>query len=231
MQETRGKLGYTRETQKLMYWFFPCFAKYWGESEDYAKNTLQALFLEEYNFGYTEKALKSILSTLKNKDKLSVDTLIESVLKDIQSLLINKKTFSTSLHMLTQKQANDFIEFMFNKALEYGVELRQEIVDLFAKQEHDRFIYQTLLNKKCCICGRNGELQHFDRVGTYGYKSDTGMNYRVMCLCREHHTEADNFLTREEFVKKYGYKGIFLKPKQVEKLKKVYPNHFKAFEK
>ena len=43
--------------------------------------------------------------------------------------------------------------------------------------------------------------------------------------------EADDVISRSEFVKKYGYKGIYLKPKQVEKLKVVYPNHFKAYEK
>lgn len=46
-----------------------------------------------------------------------------------------------------------------------------------------------------------------------------------------HVENADNVISRNEFVAKYGYKGIYLKPKQVEKLKVVYPNHFKAYEK
>ena len=59
-----------------------------------------------------------------------------------------------------------------------------------------------------------GELQHFDRVGSSGYKSDTGLNYRVMCLCREHHDEADNCISRMDFMKKYHLAGIYLSPEQ-----------------
>ena len=114
-------------------------------------------------------------------------------------------------------------------AIYWEIPLRQEIRDLFAQDYHDAFIYATLKKKICCICGKPGELQHFDRVGTSGYKSDTGLNYRVMCLCREHHDEADNCISRIDFMKKYHLAGIYLSPEQVKELKKVYKGHFQAF--
>ena len=60
-------------------------------------------------------------------------------------------------------------------------------------------------------------------------KVDTGLNYRVMCLCREHHDEADNCISRMDFMKKYHLAGIYLSPEQVKELKKVYKGHFQAF--
>ena len=50
-----------------------------------------------------------------------------------------------------------------------------------------------------------------------------------MCLCREHHDEADNCISRIDFMKKYHLAGIYLNPEQVKELKKVYKGHFQAF--
>ena len=236
------KLGYTRNTQKLIYWLIYDFANFWegnkaGASpstyyKEYAKTTLKKLFLKAYDgFAKENDSLDKYLELLKDKDKFSIGYLQQEFLKALQGVFLNNDDFSLALNLLTQKQANDFVKYMLDLAFKYGVEIRQEIVELLKQEEHDSWIYITLKYKKCCICGNDGELQHFDRVGSYGYKSDTGMNYRVMCLCRKHHHEADDVISRSEFVAKYGYKGIYLKPKQVEKLKVVYPNHFKAYEK
>lgn len=226
MSRKREKLGYTRETQKLMYWFFPCFAEYWGESPEYAKNRLQELFLQEYELYPEENALKYILGVLYDKDKLSYSGIVKRVFKAIQELLKTKGRFSTALYMLTQKQANDFISFMFDLALKNGVELRKELLDLFQKQLDERFIWTTLVNRKCCICGEVGDLHHYDQVGSFGYNSDLGTNYRYMCLCRKHHTEIHS-IGRIEFTKKYTLRGIYIKNKQIEKLKNVYPSWYK----
>ena len=223
------KLGYTRQTQKLIYWLLDDFANFWQGNEAgarpsfielaYTKEVMKAEFVKIYN-GF---------DTVKNAQAFLISSLINNVIKALQSLTIQKGGFSLSLNALTQKQANDFVKWLFEMAIYWEIPLRKEIRDLFSEDYHDTFIYTTLKKKICCICGKPGELQHFDRVGTSGYKSDTGLNYRVMCLCREHHDEADNYISRMDFVKKYHLTGIYLNPEQVKELKGIYKGHFQAF--
>ena len=178
------KLGYSRQTQKLIYWILDDFANFWQGNNPGTRPS----FIE---LAYTKEVMKA--------------------------------------EFVKQKQANDFVKWLFEMAIYWEIPLRKEIRDLFSEDYHDTFIYTTLKKKICCICGKPGELQHFDRVGTSGYKSDTGLNYRVMCLCRKHHDEADNYISRMDFVKKYHLTGIYLNPEQVKELKGIYKGHFQAF--
>lgn len=53
------------------------------------------------------------------------------------------------------------------------------------------YVYACLINKKCCVCGKNADLHHIDHVGTGRNRDEIiheGME--VLPLCREHHTEA-----------------------------------------
>ena len=234
------KLGYTRQTQKLIYWLLDDFANFWQGNEAgarpsfielaYTKEVMKAKFVKVYDgFDTVKNAQAFLISSIYNKDNLTVDELTENVIKALQSLAIQNGGFSLSLGSLTQKQANDFVKWLLEMAIYWEIPLRQEIRDLFAEDYHDTFIWVTLKKKICCICGRPGELQHFDRVGSSGYKSDTGLNYRVMCLCREHHDEADNCISRIDFMKKYHLAGIYLSHEQVKELKGIYKGHFQAF--
>ena len=234
------KLGYTRQTQKLIYWLLDDFANFWQGNEAgarpsfielaYTKQLTKREFTKIYDgFDTVKNAQAFLISSIYNKDNLTVDELTNNVIKALQSLAIQNGGFSLSLGSLTQKQANDFVKWLFEMAIYWEIPLRQEIRDLFAEDYQETFIWVTLKKKICCICGKPGELQHFDRVGTSGYKSDTGLNYRVMCLCREHHDEADNCISRIDFMKKYHLAGIYLSHEQVKELKKVYKGHFQAF--
>ena len=234
------KLGYTRQTQKLIYWLLDDFANFWQGNEAgsrpsfielaYTKEVMKAKFVKVYDgFDTVKNAQAFLISSIYNKDNLTVEELTESVLKALQSLAIQNGGFSLSLNSLTQKQANDFVKWLFEMAIYWEIQLRQEIRNLFAEDYQDTFIWVTLKKKICCICGKPGELQHFDRVGSLGYKSDTGLNYRVMCLCREHHNEADNCISRMDFMKKYHLAGIYLNSEQVKELKEIYKGHFQAF--
>lgn len=230
------KLGYTRQTQKLIYWLLDDFANFWQGNEAgarpsfielaYTKQLMKREFTKIYDgFDTVKNAQAFLISSLMNKDNLTTS----NVIKALQSLAIQNGGFSLSLNSLTQKQANDFVKWLFEMAIYWEIPLRQEIRDLFAEDYQDTFIWVTLKKKICCICGKPGELQHFDRVGSSGYKSDTGLNYRVMCLCREHHDEADNCISRIDFMRKYHLAGIYLNLEQVKELKGIYKGHFQAF--
>ena len=63
-------------------------------------------------------------------------------------------------------------------------------------------------HRKCCLCGREGEIHHVDAIGMGNDRrkyDDSGS--RIMCLCRTHHTEYHK-IGREDFEKKYKVYGI-----------------------
>lgn len=235
------KLGYTRQTQKLIYWLLDDFANFWQGNEAgarpsfielaYTKEVMKAKFVKVYDgFDTVKNAQAFLISSLMNKDNLTVDELTSNVIKALQSLAIQNGGFSLSLNALTQKQANDFVKWLFEMAIYWEIPLRQEIRDLFAEDYQNAFIYATLKKKICCICGKeHGVLHHYDNVARIGgYKFDDGRILRVMCLCEEHHTEV-HAIGAKNFSSKYHVVGIYLDDRQIRELKKVYKGHFQAF--
>ena len=235
------KLGYTRQTQKLIYWLLDDFANFWQGNEAgarpsfielaYTKQLMKREFTKIYDgFDTVKNAQAFLISSIINKDNLTVDELTDNVIKALQSLAIQNGGFSLSLNSLTQKQANDFVKWLFEMAIYWEIPLRQEIRDLFAEDYQNAFIYATLKKKICCICGKeHGVLHHYDNVARIGgYKFDDGRVLRVMCLCEEHHTEV-HAIGAKNFSSKYHVVGIYLDDRQIRELKKVYKGHFQAF--
>lgn len=235
------KLGYTRQTQKLIYWLLDDFANFWQGNEAgarpsfielaYTKQLMKREFTKIYDgFDTVKNAQAFLISSIMNKDNLTVDELTSNVIKALQSLAIQNGGFSLSLGSLTQKQANDFVKWLFEMAIYWEIPLRQEIRDLFAEDYQNAFIYATLKKKICCICGKeHGVLHHYDNVARIGgYKFDDGRVLRVMCLCEEHHTEV-HAIGAKNFSSKYHVVGIYLDDRQIRELKKVYKGHFQAF--
>lgn len=232
---------YSRETQKLIYWIIADFANFWNGNSvgsnpsDFqlyeAKKRLKSEFLKLFKYKTIKKPLHQYLEVLEGKDNISVEELQERFIKAIQGIFLNNDDFSLTLELLSQGTANKFVAHLYELAIDNGIQLRKEIIDLFHEQQEEKFIFIGLLKKKCSVCGRTGELDHWDSVSQIGgYKFDDGSKLRYICLCREHHTIKHN-LGRDNFTKKYGYKGIHLNEKQVEMLLSVYKNHFKAYRK
>ena len=234
---------YTRETQELIYAILGDISNFFTGQEagssahrldlEQTKKQIKERFLEEYDL----KPLKSPLvyfSKFLKENRYKTIKEAEKDLKDIfakslQSTLIENKTFSLALPCLSQQQANDLVKWLFETCVYYGIPLKMDIRDSMADDYERAFNYICLKNKICAICGKPGELEHYDNVARIGgYKFDDGRELRYMCLCREHHTESHT-IGKSEFSKKYHLAGIYLDDRQIKELKKVYINHFQAF--
>lgn len=69
------------------------------------------------------------------------------------------------------------------------------------------FLYYSLINKKCAICGAPTDLHHIDRIGMGRDRGEIiheGME--VLPLCRTHHTEAHT-MPDADFFEKYHIPG------------------------
>ncbi len=85
--------------------------------------------------------------------------------------------------------AQEFIGFILEFALEYSVPLSEPGV--YRADDISRYLYACLKHKKCCVCGRNGEIHHVDTIGMGNNRRKVDdSQYRKMCLCRTHHTIA-----------------------------------------
>lgn len=94
-----------------------------------------------------------------------------------------------SLADCSMDTAREFINTLIDFCLQYGVPVQDTM--LSRTDDVGTYLHQCLKHRKCCICGRPGEIHHWDAIGmgkdrrTY----DDSQN-RKMCLCRTHHTIA-----------------------------------------
>ncbi len=105
--------------------------------------------------------------------------------------------------------AREFISFILEFAIENGIPLS----DLAINRTDDigKYLYACLLHKKCAICGRSGEIHHWDAIGMgKDRKKYDDSSHRKICLCRNHHTECHQ-IGRDIFEKRYKVYGIIFK--------------------
>ena len=70
------------------------------------------------------------------------------------------------------------------------------------------YLYACLKLRKCAICGREGEIHHVDTIGMGNDRRKINdSDYRKICLCRQHHTEAHG-IGMTEFESRYKVYGI-----------------------
>lgn len=148
-------------------------------------------------------------------------------IKSMQDMYFKKeKTFSVAMNLFSKQKMTELIDFSLALLKEHNIPFREAITEMLKEQEYEHYVWFCLKYKACEVCGNTGELHHVDQRGSKGYKTDDGRNERVTCLCRKHHSEIHADARTYE---KYGVKGIFLTDPMIEKLKLVYPNHFKAY--
>lgn len=114
-----------------------------------------------------------------------------------------------SLSDCTMDEAREFI----NTILEYAIEEGIPLSDLAINRTDDigKYLYYCIKHKKCCICGRPGEIHHVDTIGMGNDRSKLDdSDHRKMCLCRNHHTIAHS-RGMTAFEKMYHVYGIVIK--------------------
>lgn len=114
-----------------------------------------------------------------------------------------------SLSNCSMDTAREFINTIIEYALENGVELSE--LGIERTDDIGRYLYYCIKHKKCCVCGRNGEIHHVDTIGMGNDRNKVDdSNYRKMCLCRLHHSMYHQ-RGMEAFEKMYKVYGIVIK--------------------
>ncbi len=94
-----------------------------------------------------------------------------------------------SLAGCSMDTAKQFLNIIIDYALENGVPLRE--TGLNRTDDITSYLVSCIIHKKCCICGRRGEMHHLDAIGMGNDRRvyDDSEN-DVIQLCRKHHTLA-----------------------------------------
>ena len=123
--------------------------------------------------------------------------------------IINTGCDYFSLSDCTMDTAREFINTILEYALENGIPLSEEAIN--RTDDIGRYLYFCIKNKKCAICGKDGEIHHEDAIGMGNNRNtvdDSG--YKKICLCRFHHTQAHQ-LGVIRFTEMYKVYGIVVK--------------------
>lgn len=113
-----------------------------------------------------------------------------------------------SLSSCSMDTAREYI----NTILEYAIENGIPLSDLAIERTDDigKYLYYCIMNRKCCICGQDGELHHVDAIGMGNDRRRLDdSRHRKMCLCRKHHTIAHQ-MGQARFAQMYKVFGIIV---------------------
>lgn len=192
-----------------------------------------------------EKLEKKIIEVLekkytnKNKAKIILDSLMKFVIEEMQLLLIKLEgTFSLALKLVTNQEAVEFTNFLFDYFMDKEIPMWNQIHELYKKQNNRKWVYWMLKRKICVITGKqNAQLAHISKsAGALGgYRFDEGIGNSYLPLSPEWHLGVDHGVGggRKKLMAKL--REIYVEPfeiktaEEVKELKKVYSGHFRAF--
>ncbi|MBT2732103.1 putative HNHc nuclease [Carnobacterium sp. ISL-102] len=164
------------------------------------------------------KKIHAILSDIvKSTSGIKNTYDVESIKEDMKLIFCDLKgidDFSTSelTGSCTVTIASEFITFLLNFCLEYGVPLSDPPVELAEDLKHQ--LIKCLYERKCAVCWKPGMVY---QVSTTGAKKVEG-RHELMCLCNDHYQEAES-IGHKAFASKQHVLGILMNQEQYMKLK------------
>lgn len=114
-----------------------------------------------------------------------------------------------SLSDCSMSTAREYINTLLDYALENGIILLESGIN--RTDDLDCYLYSCLKNRRCAVCGQDGEIHHVDTIGMgHDRKKVDDSKKRKICLCRRHHTQAHS-MGMTKFIETYHVYGIVVK--------------------
>lgn len=115
----------------------------------------------------------------------------------------------------------DDVVLLTNIALDLAFELNVSLSDKIPIPDKnlEYYFYKCLTHRKCCICGKHADIDHFDETVGMGNNRDKvdKTKFTYCALCRSHHTEKHTIGLRA-FRNKYHVYGITLNAETIKRL-------------
>lgn len=112
--------------------------------------------------------------------------------------------------------AREFISFTIGLAMLYEVPLKKSALQI--QDDLDVYMYQSLKNRSCVLCGKKADVHHIETVGMGNDRKLVDHRRKhLIALCREHHQDAHQ-IGWVAFSELHHLKGIILDPKTLNDL-------------
>lgn len=115
----------------------------------------------------------------------------------------------------------DDVVLLTNIALDLAFELNVSLSNKIPIPDKnlEYYFYKCLTHRKCCICGKHADIDHFDETVGMGNNRDKvdKTKYTYCALCRSHHTEKHT-IGLVAFRNKYHVYGITLSAETIKRL-------------
>ncbi|EOM66617.1 putative HNHc nuclease [Enterococcus faecium] len=115
----------------------------------------------------------------------------------------------------------DDVVLLTNIALDLAFELDVSLSNKIPIPDKnlEYYFYKCLTHRKCCICGKHADIDHFDETVGMGNNRDKvdKTKYTYCALCRSHHTEKHT-IGLAAFRNKYHVYGITLSAETIKRL-------------
>lgn len=113
-----------------------------------------------------------------------------------------------SLANCSSELASDYIEYLIRLCFELGVPLSEPPREAF--DDIERYISLSLEKRFCAVCGKPGEIHHWDAIGMGRDRTKyDDSEHRKICLCREHHVEVEA-IGRDTFQELHHVYGVLV---------------------
>lgn len=111
-----------------------------------------------------------------------------------------------SLSNVDETTAREFIDYLIEFCVKNDIPMR--ISPLEYCEDVGKYVYACLMNKRCCICGRKGQLHHVQSVGSQGYRDKIDhIGLDCLPLCAEHHIESHT-IGQKDFMAKWHLQPV-----------------------
>lgn len=115
----------------------------------------------------------------------------------------------------------DDVVLLTNIALDLAFELNVSLSNKIPIPDKnlEYYFYKCLTHRKCCICGKHADIDHFDETVGMGNNRDKvdKTKFTYCALCRSHHTEKHT-IGLTAFRNKYHVYGITLNAETIKRL-------------
>ena len=166
---------------------------------------------KQLGYMFEKKAVRSAEMRFDDGRHISVDQRkkVYATIKDISSytgyLPEEQKEWLKYLH-ISRTGSNYF------SLSDCSMDTAREFINTINRTDDiGRYLYFCIMNRKCAICGRDGEIHHEDAIGMGNDRQTVDdSEHKKICLCRMHHTMAHQ-LGVVRFKERYKVYGIVVK--------------------
>lgn len=149
---------------------------------------------------------KKVYALFRDIANYTGDT-IENVKENMKVSFLQESQYEPfSLSDCSSELAGDFIEWMIRFCFENGIPLSEHPKEGY--RDIEAYLKTCLKYRICAICGHPGEVHHWQAIGMGRDRTKVDdSEYKKICLCRQHHTEAHTIGVKA-FEEKYHVYGV-----------------------